>query len=40
MNGAWGYNASLENAYKTPASLIQEMIRVARSISSRRSVSG
>lgn len=28
MNGAWGYNASLENAYKTPASLIQEMIRV------------
>lgn len=28
MNGAWGYNASLENAYKTPASLIQEMVRV------------
>jgi alpha-L-fucosidase len=28
MNGAWGYNASLENDYKTPASLIQEMVRV------------
>ncbi len=28
MNGAWGYNASLENAYKSPATLIQEMVKV------------
>ena len=28
MNGAWGYNAGLESSYKSPASLIQEMVRV------------
>jgi alpha-L-fucosidase len=28
MNGAWGYNASQENSYKSSASLIQELVKI------------
>jgi alpha-L-fucosidase len=28
MNAAWGYNASLENTYKTPKEMIQELVKV------------
>ncbi len=28
MNGAWGYNAGSENSYKTPKSMIQELVKV------------
>jgi alpha-L-fucosidase len=36
MNGAWGYNAGLENSYKSAASLIQEMVRVVSRDGNRR----